>query len=82
VYHYDVHLTQHVTLIHLPDAPIALNSFLATIATSTDNAFTLTYGGYGPVTDIGFLFLVIQVFNSFIFLAVIIAESIPSKSGN
>jgi hypothetical protein len=48
---------------------------------SVSNSFTLTYEGFQPATRLGRAVLVIQVLNSFFFLTVLVANSLPNLSG-
>ncbi|WP_299212207.1 hypothetical protein [uncultured Tateyamaria sp.] len=47
---------------------------------SISNSFTLTYEGFQPTTRLGRTVLVIQVLNSFFFLTVLVANSLPNLS--
>lgn len=48
---------------------------------SVSNAFTLTYEGFQPASRLGRAVLVLQVLNSFFFLTVLVANSLPNLSG-
>jgi len=65
-------------MIAWPDALVdTTNSIFLSIA----NAFTLTYGGFSPLTqEIRVVFLS-ELINTFLFFTVIITNSIPNHAG-
>jgi len=74
-YLYEIHYSQ---MIAWPDALVdTTNSIFLSIA----NAFTLTYGGFSPLTqEIRVVFLS-ELINTFLFFTVIITNSIPNHAG-
>ncbi|KAE9625497.1 hypothetical protein [Parasedimentitalea maritima] len=54
-------------------------SIVDALAASAANAFTFTPGQFVPMTEFGFALLTAQVFYSFVFLAIILAVSLPAR---
>jgi hypothetical protein len=74
-YLYEVHYSQ---MIFWPDSLVdSTNAIFLSVA----NAFTLTYGGFKPLTqDIRVVFMS-ELINTFLFFTVIITNSIPNHAG-
>ena len=64
-------------MISWPDSTVdGLTSFYLSVA----NAFTLTYGGFMPLTQEIRLVFLSELFNTFLFFTVIISNSVPDHS--
>lgn len=74
-YLYQVH---YFHMISWPDSTI---DFTNAIYLSVANAFTLTYGGFSPLTQEIRIIFMSELINTFLFFTVIISNSIPNHAG-
>lgn len=71
-YLYQFHYAHHV---NWPDLQIdTVNSIYLSVA----NAFTLTYGGFSPLTQTARVLFMTELINTFFFFTIIVTNSIPS----
>lgn len=74
-YLYEIHYSQ---MIAWPDDLIdSTNAIFLSVA----NAFTLTYGGFSPLTQEIRMVFMSELINTFLFFTVIITNSIPNHAG-
>ena len=74
-YLYNVHFSSEIMW---PDNLIdSTNAIYLSVA----NAFTLTYGGFSPLTQEIRLVFMSQIINTFLFFTIIISNSIPNHAG-
>ena len=71
-YLYKVHFAQH---IQWPDGQIDTTN---AVYLSVANAFTLTYGGFAPKTQIVRVLFMSELINTFLFFTIVVSNSIPS----
>lgn len=74
-YLYQIHYSQ---MILWPDNVV---DFKNSIYLSVSNAFTLTYGGFEPITQTIRMVFMSELINTFLFFTVIITNSIPNHAG-
>lgn len=74
-YLYQFHYSSHILW---PNCHIdAVNAIYLSIA----NAFTLSYGGFSPLTQSMRIVFISEILNTFLFFTVIITNSIPNHAG-
>jgi len=75
-YLYQFHFSE---MIKWPDNLIdATNSIYLSVA----NAFTLTYGGFAPLTQEARAIFMTELMNTFLFFTIIVSNSVPNHTGD